>query len=213
MKVTYYLVVATVALIVLLLVIPQLTNVEQDSRESKEIVAIVNGHAIDRDALEKEIATVEPALRDEITDAMALDFIIEKQLLLEAAFEQNIAITQEDIEKLYVAYENPFVFNIDRLNALLESQNLTNDELTERLAEQAVINKLLEIKSSETFTLRYEDVINVYEATYDPATVAFEEVESEIVDFLIQRHKDNVLIGYVNTLKLQADIQVFIPLD
>lgn len=182
----------------------------QDEIETREVVAFVNGQQIYAYEVDKELATIAPQQRQSVTRLDAVDFLIEKKLLLQAAKEKNIVVSQDEIVDLYRQYADSNLFDAQLTEELIERQNLTRDEFMQRLAEQAVINKLLENVESQNFVIQNEQVEQVYELNYKDKNISFEEVEEEIVNFLIDNRKENARTAYLNNLKVSSDIILLI---
>lgn len=176
---------------------------------SREVAAIVNGKPIYTDDIARELATIPAGQRQNISELEVLDFLIEKRLLLEAAKEEGIIVTKQEIDKLYREYANPAYFDIKATEALMAEQNLTEDELIERLAEQAAINKLMEKKVDAVALaqrISSSEVEQVYESSFKGRNVSFEEAEEDIVFLILQKRKENIRTSYINSLKMAADI-------
>ncbi len=176
---------------------------------SREVAAIVNGKPIYTDDIARELATIPAGQRQNISELEVLDFLIEKRLLLEAAKEEGIIVTKQDIDELYRKYANPAYFDIRATEALIAEQNLSEDEFIERLAEQAAINKLMEKKVDAialTQRISSSEVEQIYESSFKGRNVSFEEAEEDIVLFILQKRKENIRTSYINSLKMDADI-------
>lgn len=185
------------------------TSMKAGDVGSREIAVIVNGKPIYMDDIARELATIPAGQRQNISELEVLDFLIEKRLLLEAAKEERIMVTKQDIDELYRKYANPAYFDIKATEALMAEQNLTEDELIERLAEQATINKLLEKKVDAVALARRissSEVEQVYESSFKERNISFEEAEEDIVLFILQKRKENLKTSYINSLKIAADI-------
>ncbi len=176
---------------------------------SREVAAILNGAPIYMDDITRELATIPAGQRQNLSELQVLDFLIEKRLLLEAARKEGIVVTQQEIEKLYRKYANPAYFDLKATEALMAEQNLTEDELIERLAEQAAINKLLGEKVDSVISaqkISSSEVERIYESDFKDKNISFDDAENWIVSFIMQKRKENIRTSYVNSLKTAADI-------
>ncbi len=186
---------------------------QSDSNERREVAVIVNGKPIYMDDIQREFLTIPAGQRQNISNLEVLDFLIEKRLLLEASEKEGIIITKKEIEELYRKYANPSYFDLKATEALLAEQNLTEDELLERLAEQAAINRLLEQKvdsPASSQRISSSEVEQIYESTFQGKNVSFEDAEEDIVLFILQKRKENLRTSYINSLKRDAKIIPFI---
>lgn len=180
-----------------------------DGTGSREIAAIVNGKPIYMDDIARELATIPAGQRQNFSALEVLDFLIEKRLLLEASAKEGIVVTKQDIDNLYRKYANPAYFDIKATEALLAEQNLTEEELIERLAEQAAISKLLEKKVDSVALaqkISSSEVQQIYESSFKDKNISFEDAEEDIVLFILQKRKENIRTSYINSLKMAAHI-------
>jgi len=183
-----------------------LFNNEESDTTSREIVALVNGQPIYLDNVDKEVATLTPEQRESVSVLDVVDFLVEKILLLQAAQKEGIKVTREEVDQLRRIEVGPFVY---RTPGIIAKQNLTEEDLLKRLTEQAVINKLLAAQEKNLAIIKNAEVRSVYESSYDK-NVSFEDVESEIVLSLLDKKRANIRTSYINSLKVDADIDVFI---
>ncbi len=180
---------------------------------SREVAAVVNGKPIYMDDVAREMATVPAGQRQNLSELQVLDFLIEKRLLLEAATKEGVVVTQQEIEELYRKYANPAYFDLKATEALMREQNLTKDELIERLAEQATINKLLEEKVNSRLAaqkISSSEVEQIYESDFKDKNIPFDDAEDLIITLILQKREENIRTSYVNSLKTAADIAVLI---
>ncbi|MAG16339.1 hypothetical protein CMO88_04725 [Candidatus Woesearchaeota archaeon] len=175
--------------------------------DTREIEALVNGQPIYSDEIDKELTTLSAEQQETVERIDVIDFLVEKRLLIQAAQEEGIFITQEEIDQLRKVQINPY---LSRVPGIIAKQNLTPEELTDKLTEQAVINKLFDKKKKELTILKNEEVRSIYETDYKDKNVSFEDVEAEIVQFLIDRKQANIILSYINSLKLGAEIDILI---
>ncbi len=183
-----------------------------DGAGSREVAAIVNGKQIYMDEIQRELLTIPAGQRQNISKLEVLDFLIEKRLLLDASAKEGIIVTKQEIEALYRKYANPNYFDLKATEALLAEQNLSEDELLERLAEQAAINRLLEQKVDSPALaqkISSSEVERIYESNFMDNNVSFEDAEEDIVLFILQKRKENLRTSYINGLKRNADIISF----
>ncbi len=185
---------------------------QSDSSNGREVAALVNGKPIYMDEIQRELLTIPAGQRQNISNLEALDFLIEKRLLLEDSAKEGIIVTRQETEKLYRKYANPNYFDLKATEALLAEQNITEDELLERLAEQAAINRLLEQKADSpalTQKISSSEVEQIYKSNFKGKNISFDDAENDIVFFILQKRKENLRTSYVNSLKKEADIVSF----
>jgi hypothetical protein len=178
--------------------------------EIREIAAVVNGQPIYIDQIDKEFATLTHEQQQTISQIELLDFLVERVLLLQEAFAEGITVSQQEVNLLYRTYVNVESFDLAETERALAEKNLSIDEFLIRLSEQVAITKLLESKG--TSVVKNSEVQKIYEESFEEQGVLFEDVENEIVLFILEKQKENTRVAYLNNLKSQADIVVLVDI-
>jgi hypothetical protein len=102
--------------------------------------AIVNGHPISRVSVIKELE------RQGGKDA--LDTLIDKQLINNEASAKNITVSDDEINVEMKKFEDQFSTGGQTLDAALEAENLTRDDLKKQIFIRKEIEKLLGDKAN-----------------------------------------------------------------
>ena len=203
------LVVCVAALIILALrpepVEPAVTEGETPERQ---IVAVVNGLNVYADEIDKELATVPQESRESVSGEDALNFIINRKLLLKASEEERVVVTRQEIADLYRSYAA--LFGRNDTGKLIAEQGFTPEEFAERMAEQAAINALMRKKAGQYVVVKKEEVLREYELNYAQENVSLKEVERDIVLSITEKKKKAFPEAYVRGLRERAQI-VFFP--
>lgn len=166
---------------------------------AREIAFLVNGQPLYQDQIEREIATLPPEQRSSANLEKAIDFLIEKTLLLQEAKKAGLSAGTDEIKALYESYPDP--------EADVKQQNLTMAEFMKRLEEQVVINKLLEQKTAAGPVIKQEEVQQIYDLNYKERNISFEDAESEIVQFIIDNRQEILRRSYILSLKNSAIVE------
>jgi hypothetical protein len=170
--------------------------------KARQIAIMVNGQPIYQDQIDAEIATLPERQRTIADSDKAIDFLIEKTLLLNEAGNEGITASTEDVKALYESYNDP--------EAAIKQQNLTMAEFLGRLEEQAIINKLLDQKIKASPIIKNEEVRQIYDLNYKGRNISFADAESEIVQLIIEKKPEISQRAYIDSLKNKAVVEKLI---
>jgi hypothetical protein len=182
---------------------------QQAPEPSVEVAAMVNGQSISVEEVDRAYARLTPEQQQELGRAYALDFLIEKTLLLQEAKRLDIEGTQEEVNVLYTNYLRQNDLTFETLEEQLLAQGSDIPQFRALLAEQAAINSVLAF-SETPFSLSVEEVRANYDLLYTGTNVSFEDAEQSIIDRITLRERNNQHIRAVNTLKQRATIAVYL---
>lgn len=168
--------------------------------KSQFIVATVNRQVISRWSLNRSLM--------ESYGTATLDELVNKALLKDLAKENDVKITEEDIQseidELVVSLGGQEAFD-----QALEQYQLTIEDLKERISMSLTQEKLAETVSDVDITA---EQIRSYYDTNESLFVeqTFEEAESSIYDMLYQQELQNTFNTWFQAEKEQATVKLFI---
>ncbi|MDT8860592.1 SurA N-terminal domain-containing protein [Alkalihalobacillus sp. MEB130] len=160
-----------------------------DTSDIPEVIATVNGEDIDKEVyvatIEQEamqlamqgidIDSEEGAVYLEQVKDQVLDRIINSTLIANAANEEGIEVTDEEIESGIADLMAQFgLESEEQLQELLEAQGVPMEELREDVAENVKSNKYIEQKVTEIEVTEEE-----IQAFYDEAVASAPEAEAD----------------------------------
>ncbi len=168
--------------------------------KSQFIVATVNRQVISRWSLNRSLM--------ETYGTTTLDELVNKALLKDLAKENDVKITEEDIQgeidELVVSLGGQEAFD-----QALEQYQLTIDDLKDRVSMSLTQEKLAETISDVDIT--GEQIKSYYDTNESLFTEqTFEEAESSIYDMLYQQELQNTFNTWFQAEKEQATVKLFI---
>src|SRR3989344_5679522 len=169
----------------------------EDEEAQIEVMATVNGQPITEKDIELERTTLDDA---GATDLQILEFLIERTLLLQAAEQEGIRVTQQDIDDLHTVELGSGLKKQISTSELKGDFPISYEEFLQRLIEQAKITKLLDRVTGDSYLIKAEDVRRVYNESYAQSGKTFEEAEPEIVLKLQEIQKENKISTLINEL-------------
>lgn len=153
---------------------------------------------------EANIAEFEPE-RERFLDQLAT-----QMALLDKAEDQGITVTDDEVEQTIDNFRSQFETD-DAFRGQLEALGFgTVDELRASVHENLRIQTFLETLA-QAIDIRQEDVRAFYDErpeqfqTEDGATVAFEDVEGQVQEYLVQQ----ALGELVQQIRAAADVQIY----
>lgn len=193
-----------------------------ETEDGGEVAAVVNGHEIDRDTLERSIEQVSGSYTAQGIDTtsaeavaaireQALTALINRQLMIGAASGAGLTATEEEVEAEYqVALEN--VGGAENLTAALSDIGMTEADLRADIANDVIINKYLDEKLGlNTLTVSDEDVQTAYDAAAESNTEEVPPLEevAELIRNQLLAEKQQGLIGTeLERLRAEATIEI-----
>lgn len=168
--------------------------------KSQFIVATVNRQVISRWSLNRSLI--------ETYGTTTLDELVNKALLKDLAKENDVEVTEEDIQaeidELAVSLGGEEAFD-----QALEQYQLSLDDLKDRITTSLIQEKLAEAVSQVEVT--DEQIRSYYDTNESLFTdQTFEETESSIRDMLYQQELQNTFNTWFQTEKDQATVKLFI---
>lgn len=168
--------------------------------KSQFIVATVNRQVISRWSLNRSLI--------ETYGTTTLDELVNKALLKDLAKENDVEVTEEDIQ----AEIDELVTSLggeEAFDQALEQYQLSLDDLKDRITTSLIQEKLAEAVSQVEIT--DEQVRSYYDTNESLFTdQTFEETESSIRDMLYQQELQNTFNTWFQTERDQATVKLFI---
>ncbi|MEX0672682.1 MAG: SurA N-terminal domain-containing protein [Candidatus Paceibacterota bacterium] len=185
-------------------------------------VAVVNGEEITRAEYDAQLQNVEQSFQaqgqtvtDEIRQQL-LNSLIERELIVQYAQENNITASSEDVDEQYERFSSQFG-DEEEFNSFLESQSVTEAEVREDIEKQLVVQAVLEAQaegaglgevSDEDVQARYDELVaGTGEGQEAPE---LSEVEPQVRAQLEQEQQGEVYEAFVAELRQDADIEVLL---
>lgn len=183
---------------------------KQPSEEAL-VVARLNGEEISL----KEINIAYGRLSDEyktvVTKENILDEIIAERLLLQEAEKQGITATKEEAARII---DNAIIqseISEEEFKSNLDSLNISRDYLDEYYRKQIVISRLLNNTLFKKITVSDMEIKQFYEKNLIALqNITLEDSRDEIQDMLLSEKKKSAYLTYLNQLKAEANIEIFL---
>lgn len=194
-----------------------------DATDGGKTVATVDGEVISQAAFERSATQIKNAFAAQGIDVtssdieasikeQAINTLVNRQLVLNAANKAGITATDEQVDAEYAA----IVDNMggeENLKATLEEGGATIEEFKRDLRSDILINSYLEQKlGTGEVTVTDEEVRAAYDASVGTAEEAnmpsFEEVAELIRGQLTSQKQEELISAELDRLRAEADIEV-----
>lgn len=191
------------------------------AQEAKVVVAVVNGDEIINSELDTSIQQFGQAAQaqgvditnpDAITEirTQALDVLVNTRLLKQAAAEQGISVTDEEVTERLSVIESE-IGGVEVLAARMEDLGISTEQLQKDVKDELIIQQLLDTVFAESdISVGEEELMTVYEEAggADAGLPDFEEVKPQI-EAQVKASKEQVVIDeYLNSLKSDSEIDI-----
>lgn len=173
---------------------------------SADFVAKVNGDIITEEDLNSVYAQLSPQIKMFFDKPAVLARLIDQKLLLQEAEERGIVVTEEEInESLELLHSSlPPELSMD---AFLETQNLTREQLKVDIKKQMQITKVLNETVMSKIKITDEDVEDFYENNPDLfEDTDFEDIQEQLKNELIAQEQQVKNEEFIEDLRAQAEI-------
>lgn len=190
-----------------------------------QIVATVNGTEVSREEYEDSYMRAyqnATQLGFDMTasevlvtlENQALDILVNTELLMQAATEANVVISEETVDSQLNALMTQNGGE-EAMTAVLAEAELTLEDVRSDISHQLMIEGYLsgrtemqeEFVVSETeMQARYDEIV----ASADSELPPFADVAAQIEAQLVSEHDEEILLEIIDGLRDQADINVFI---
>ncbi|MBI2550601.1 SurA N-terminal domain-containing protein [Candidatus Woesearchaeota archaeon] len=177
--------------------------------KGREVAALVDGANIYFDDVNDEYAALTPEQRLNITKSDALSFVIEREVLYQAALKEKLAATDEEVNQEYSYFLLTANLTEAQLKENLVARNSSLEKLKVALKKQVLISKLLDKKVPVQFIVKREEAEAAYNSSRFPSLgIPFEKVEKNIVDSITASRQREQRAAYIEFLKDQADVLI-----
>ncbi len=180
-----------------------------ESGPSREVAAIVNGEKIYFDDVNGEYALMPPEQRASIAKADALSFLIEREVLYQAAVKDGLSATDAEVKQ-----ESEFYFQESnqteaQLKLQLAAAGSSVEKFNLAMKKQVLINKLLDKNVQSQFIIKHEEVEALYNASRFPLlNISFDEAQKTLVDLINTQRLVAARNAYIEALKNKADVLI-----
>lgn len=197
---------------------------EDGANEAGEAVAKVNGVDVSRRDYEQSLEELTTAFSQQgldVADAtvkaqmeeQALRGAVNKELLLQAAANENVTVSDEDVEGEYQKVVAS-VGGAEFLAVALSSMGRSEAELREDLKEQLIIDRFVKDKTSyEELNVSDEEIATYYQeaSTANPDEIPpLEEVKEALRSQLLFQKQQQVVGEFIDSLRATATIEILL---
>jgi peptidyl-prolyl cis-trans isomerase SurA len=189
------------------------------------ILATVNGHVILQSDLDEELRYENLMSGHEQQGTSAdgrkrvLDRLVDRELLTEQASTTEFAPTTEDeIEKQLEQVKSDYIQNLKTAwTAGLASRGFTETEIRDRIALELNQWKLIDVRLRPSVQIDQTAIADYYNRQFLPELrrsgaqpIALQEAVPKIRELLTQQKINEALASWLETLRAQAQIRIFI---
>jgi len=187
--------------------------------DASAVVATVNGAEITRGEFDSMLADVQTSLGAQaaavdpaVLEESVLNDMIDMRLLIEAADEQEVTVTQEEVETQYTTFTSA-VPDAEELKAELDRMGITEDELRENIEQELRVRKLLDENTDlEEVVVTDAEIAALYEQAQAAAPEGEEFPSlSDLTEIaraqLLQEKSAEIINAYLVELRADADIE------
>lgn len=193
----------------------------------EDAVAIVNGQAISKDELERQLDQIKEAMAQQGLDldsdeaaetleqyeTMIVEQLINQELLLQAATEAGFSADAAEVEENMTLFKENYFETEDDFNNFLEENNYTEEEIYALMAEQIKIENYVVDQIGEV-TISDEEL----QEAIDQLKAQFEDVDESDLDEMKPFIEEQVKMEkfqtlekeLIESLKEDSDIQILI---
>jgi len=174
---------------------------------TSDVIAVVNGEEITQQELDQKYDKLPAQYKSLFTKEFFLDQLINTKLLLQEAKKQAIVISTGEIDEEMGKVKSTFYSDFE-FEEFLKENSLTIEEVKSQLADQLLINKLLNETILSKIEITDQQINNFYNENKDIINDTLENVEEQIRLSLMQESSAKVIQTYIDQLKADADIQL-----
>ncbi|WP_169891228.1 SurA N-terminal domain-containing protein [Litchfieldia alkalitelluris] len=148
-----------------------------------------------------------------LLEEQALEQLINMELLVQAADDQQIAISDEEIEENLQEIRAQFETE-DAFTEALETNNLTEEKLKEQLVKDLKINQFITENIDQTEATATDEEIqemyDMYAEQSEEEMPALEEVRDQIEMTIVEQKQNEAVLALIEKLKQDSEIEKFI---
>jgi foldase protein PrsA len=135
-------------------------------RKSDKAIALVNGQEITEGELDAEYKRLPDQYKEAMSKDDLLQQMIDKTLLLQAAADAGIEVSQEEMDEQLETIRARFPTE-DDFQAALEQQGLDMEYVLEQLEQQISINAILDEEIISKIEVTEKDIIDYFQKNID----------------------------------------------
>ncbi len=173
-----------------------------DSNTKNFSKIVIDGRVFSYDDIKREYDILPFVLRQQMSfDSYVNDFFIPRTLLLVDAEKNNIVVSDEEINKSLEDLKQALLQQNSSLDEYLSNNNLTFDEFLSRIKEDLLVQKDIELVTSN-ITVSDDELRQVYDAfNLSSKNVTFEQAKNDLYNFVLNDKKNKFLQTYISQLK------------
>jgi len=139
----------------------------------------------------------------------ALDTLINQSLLMQAAAEEGVLVTAEQVQGEYDSVYNQFDTDADFQAALVEN-NLTSEQFRNNILTQLTIQQYLAPHVNQDVTVNDEEVQELYDQYKQQGSniPSLEEARAQLEGQIQQQKIDSQVSAIIDNLKQSAEIEI-----
>jgi peptidyl-prolyl cis-trans isomerase SurA len=176
---------------------------QREETHGPDVWAIVNGHEIKRDRVEKyycnAIATENaPATQDEALSRRldVLETLITNEIMMELAQKQGLAATEGEVEDQFTQSKAPYTE--DDFLRQLKGRCFTPDDFKQQIREKLTIQKLLNREVASKVTITDQDVTDYYNQNHTQYPFNVPETLYHLARIIVTPVKDAQILNRKN---------------
>jgi parvulin-like peptidyl-prolyl isomerase len=174
------------------------------------VVATVNGEEITFD----DVTSIQQSYMQQgqqLLEEEAIEQLIDQKILIQEAQQQGFMQTDEEAESTIETILLEQNSTLEEYKQQLKQQGLSYEEQLQEYKNQAAIqNYLNDVFKNENFSVTDEEAINyyeIYQQQSEQEVPPYEDLESQIKDYLRQQKQQEAINALVQELREDADIK------
>ncbi len=162
----------------------------------------VDGKVFSYDEVRRQYDILPSVLKQQMSfSSYVNDFFIPRTLLLVDAENNNIVVSDSEVNVSLEELKNALLQQNSSLEEYLSSNNLSFEEFLSRIREDLLVQKDIELVTSN-ISVSDDELKNVYDAfNLSSQNVTFEEAKNDLYTFVLNDKKNKFLQTYISQLK------------
>ncbi len=168
----------------------------KDAAPGPDVWAVVNGHDIKRDEVEKNYCNTiasesVPASQEEALSRRldVLEGLITNEIMMELAQKQGLAATEGEVEDEFTAAKAPYTE--DEFQRQLKGRCFSADDFKQQIRQKLTIQKLLNREVASKVTITDQEVADFY--NQNRAQYNYPETRYQLAEIVITPRKDQLI--------------------
>jgi hypothetical protein len=202
--------VAAIAVIIILIV------VFYPSGNSMSPAAVVNGNVITMGELDKQYELVPNQYRSFIPKSSILEGMVNEELLMQEASKLGIETSDEEVDSAIMQAIQLYGMTEEDFLNFIDSQGVSVDEVKEAYRKKITMSKLLNMTVTSEVDVSVDEARAYYDGnkelfyTSEDQVAEFDTIKDQVIIILAQEKEKSLVNDYIETLKAEADIQLFL---